>query len=417
MNVRLSAHEIKTLLFAIFVITIGYIRYVVFVNMAYYFLLAEMAVILLSILLCGYEKRRINGILWLLIGFMVYREITSYYWRGEVVGEAKKVIFFEIGIFVVCLFLLTSSTRNSVFRLIRDAGVINGLVGTVEFITKNNNIIRNVNHKNYSFSTLLLNTNNWRVRTFFWHPTICALFTIVSWVVLLYNPIKNRAFDYIVKVLMIVTLIGTKSRNGWITFLIVNAICIGIKWAKKRNYTNRNSLYYLIGATVALFIGLIVLGERTRTVFNMVWSRWLTGFNRLDEGNYNRVTMLRLGINEWKNSTLSHKLFGYGADYAISLLRAHPIRGWNNAVDNTYLTVLLNYGAIGVGFIFLLVIFSLRNALKTKDVISEMSALIVVSIFISCFFFDMFSWLTCVVCLIISVFGETIQKDERTSSG
>lgn len=64
--------------------------------------------------------------------------------------------------------------------------------------------------------------------------------------------------------------------------------------------------------------------------------------------------MIRNGLNDWMRSGLIQKLFGGGATYAIDYLKNYTIRGWNTAVDNQYLTILMNFGLVGeVLFLYL----------------------------------------------------------------
>ena len=108
--------------------------------------------------------------------------------------------------------------------------------------------------------------------------------------------------------------------------------------------------------------------------------------------------MITLGINNWIQSNNMHRLFGYGADYAIELLRSHAIRGWTKAVDNSYITILLNYGIVGLGLFLLFLIISIKNFVVSDNKLVKMSSLIVISIYISAFFYDIFGWFTCTMC-------------------
>lgn len=102
--------------------------------------------------------------------------------------------------------------------------------------------------------------------------------------------------------------------------------------------------------------------------------------------------MIRNGLNDWMRSGLIQKLFGGGATYAIDYLKNYTIRGWNTAVDNQYLTILMNFGLVGE-VLFLYLAYKIATiTLKAKNSKIEFWGLTCISMLISTFFYEMLSW-------------------------
>ena len=60
------------------------------------------------------------------------------------------------------------------------------------------------------------------------------------------------------------------------------------------------------------------------------------------------------GIERYLTLSFGGKLFGKGSGAAFSLLQNNSINGWTTAVDNTYISTLLDYGFIGLFFLILI---------------------------------------------------------------
>ena len=103
--------------------------------------------------------------------------------------------------------------------------------------------------------------------------------------------------------------------------------------------------------------------------------------------------MIRNGLKDFDSWEVFPKMFGKGYAYAFTLLQRKSIRGWKGAVDNTYLTILLDYGLIGISYLLFFIIFAFRRIFK-PDLVCRVCGLGLLSVFISGFFYDMFYWFT-----------------------
>ncbi len=377
----------------VLIITIMHAKYTIYDGMGEYIIVREGAIILFFACLY-FAKRKLKGmcLLFYMI-FIAYRLLCSLIVRGGIVGEAKAVVFVEIGLLLVFFTMMNTDNMNFIIKTFREIGSLNAILSAFEYFLKKNPFIKYITVSSRLYMKRALGTNNWRVRTIFTHPIICAVFITATWVLLLYIPYRKKWLNYLIKCCLLIGLIGTKSRSSWVAFLIVNLLYIIIKSTKSQKlFTNRNQLYRLVFVIVGVLILSICFEDRIIKMTESVVSRWMLSFDWKDSGNYNRVEMIKMGLNKWRNAAWSVKLFGHGPDYAIDLLARHAIRGWKNAVDNTYLTVLLNYGLLGLAMFILILCVAIYNVLTTSNDIVELSALGMISIYVSAFFYEMFSW-------------------------
>lgn len=125
--------------------------------------------------------------------------------------------------------------------------------------------------------------------------------------------------------------------------------------------------------------------------------------------------MIRNGLNDWMRSGLIQKLFGGGATYAIDYLKNYTIRGWNTAVDNQYLTILMNFGLVGE-VLFLYLAYKIATiTLKAKNSKIEFWGLTCISMLISTFFYEMLSWTMITMLFTLSVC--MLEKEIRQANG
>jgi len=372
-----------------------------------YIIVAEGILFFIALILRGKEDWNIGVAFFLYIIFIITREIENYYLIGDIEGEAKITIYSELGVAVLFAVLITDALKEKIYILMRNFGALSAFFGCLEFVFKSSWISQFITVKGHRYSLVNMGTDKWRVRTFFLHPVICAVFMIITWILVLYIPYRKKWLQYIVQGFIVMCLIGTKSRSSWISFVVVTILFCVLKSGKNKAEIGRDFIYKWI---VVIFLTILIcmfFGNWIEMLSNTVSSRLLSGLDGNNEGNYNRVMMIRVGANVFANASIRNKIIGYGSDYAINYLRMHPIRGWNGAVDNTFVTVLLNYGLVGLALHMSIFLISIKNAIKSKSKIVEMSALAVISLFISGFFYEMYSWFTTTICLSVFLLGQS----------
>lgn len=238
------------------------------------------------------------------------------------------------------------------------------------------------------------------------HPTVCAVFIVAFWICLLHRPFKNVMLNILCGIAMIVSLLGTKSRSSWISFLICTCIYIVKNIRRKRITISRKTFFQ--GGVLVLFIGggALVRRDSLYSLINSVINRWKEGFSIDNVSNYNRIVMILNGINEWKNYDIIHKILGRGNGFALNFLENNSIRGWSTAVDNGYITFLMDYGLIGLSISIFLFAESGASFFRMQNRDGECWSLILISIFISGFFYEFLSWIyvtTLMICSLVAI--------------
>ena len=407
MRIAIDKNATRGILFFIFVFSVAYTRYRISENVGDVMVVVESLLIALALLLCRREEKSFSISFFVYLVFMITRLADSFYLTGGIKGEAKVLVYRELGAAIFLMLIMTYSSRIKFYILLRNIGIINALFGCIEYLMRTcwfSRFITVMNHK-YMLQNML--TDKWRVRTVFLHPLVCAVFTLITWVLLIYMPCKNRWIQIVSQIAVVICLIGTKARSSWVSFAIVSALIIVVRQIKGRIEVSRSAIYRLFFITVLITLTMIFFWDNIYRLFGVVSSRLMSATSLSDVGRYNRVTMFKVGLNEFNKASTKNKILGFGPDYAINMLKAHPIRGWNKAVDNTYVSVLLNYGLLGLILHLGILLLSISNMLRTKSHISEMCAVGVISIFVSAFFYEMYSWFTVTVCFIMLLLGQT----------
>lgn len=345
------------------------------------------------------HKFYLGHIVALYLLFIVYRIIVSLMVVGGISGNVKAISHRELGIFLIAYMISKSDSVIKCIKCIRNFGIICAYLGVVEFITHSNFFTKFISESSYENLFTIINIDAFRVRVIFLHPIICAVFMVVTWLIILFFPLKNKLINVVSVISIIVCIIGTQSRSSWVSFVIVTVLYLSFVRAKriKRNITIfniTNKLFGILGIVLLLF----TFREKIKSMSELVLKRWIIGINRASATNYNRVTMIWMGLREYLTLSFGGKLFGKGSGAALSLLQNNSINGWTTAVDNTYISTLLDYGFIGLFFLILIGFISMINLFKSENKIVIMNSLIVLSLMISGFFYDMFSWYTTTFC-------------------
>ena len=333
--------------------------------------------------------------------FIVYRMLISVVTSGNVGLSIKKPLYYELGVMMMMCSIIRITSFSTLQKTFIGIGIVNAVLATYETFTRSSLFLKYISVESRQMITGVLGTEESRARTIFMHPIICGVFIVVVWCWLLYYPIRNKWVNLFVKVIVIIALLGTKSRSTWIAFLVVTVLYCIQRIRDKENLINIEGVLFFLVAS-AIMIGVIVcFHDFVMNGARIVWIRLIKALNVSEAGRYNRVQMIIIGLRDYVKWDYFSKFFGKGNGYALKLLKRYSIRGWNIAVDNSYLTMLLDYGIVGEFFLLDLVAISFRMFFE-KNTITRMCGLGLLSIFISGFFFDLFSWFTSVF-LIISL--------------
>ncbi|MCR5092904.1 MAG: O-antigen ligase family protein [Lachnospiraceae bacterium] len=359
------------------------------------------------------ESVKERNYLYVHIAFMVYRIVVSSIILLDFYNSSKKIFVYELGAILLSNCLIRSVELDELIKTIKLFGIINAILGVVEFITKNSLFYSLIDVSSRQFGAFSFGTIDSRVRTVFIHPIVCAVFCVITWIILVYYPCNNKIIDTIAKGTVIICLVGTQSRSSWVSFVIVNIIIFTKRIADREIVIDRKQLLINMIIVIGSLCICVVFKSQLMNIWNLIKARWLTGMDKSNMSNFNRVTMIRNGLRAYSEWGVGEKMFGKGFEYAISFLKSHSIRGWSGAVDNTYLTVLLDYGLCGLLFMMYYLIIAFRSILS-KHRIYEACGICLLSIMISGFFYDIFAWFTSdiLMAVLICILSSGIYFDE-----
>ena len=95
------------------------------------------------------------------------------------------------------------------------------------------------------------------------------------------------------------------------------------------------------------------------------------------------------------------KLFGNGCGYSYEFMKNNPIVFWSpsgevgkwiETTDNTYISMLLDYGIIGLALFLLILFIVFKSFLISQTKYKEMGTLILMLLFIEFFFMEGLYW-------------------------
>ncbi len=396
-----SSLKIKINLPVIAIITLSsmvmYCKYTVEARQGYLVFPVEIFFSMLLLVRLRGKKRMISRygkmILIFNFSFMLYRIVSSSIITGEFYYSAKKIIYYEVGVFFLIILSLQLLSIESLISIIRFIGIANALIGVYETFSKTSVFLRFIYVSSRRMNTSGLGTTAARARTFFIHPTICAVFCVFTWCVFLYYPLKNKWLNIFSMLLILICMLGTQSRSSWIAFALISVVFIIQKFINRDVKVSVPQLVLLGSFLLATVIVFFLFNDFFEERLAVVWNRWQSGMDINNAANYNRVAMIKLGIRDFAKDRRIYQLFGRGLGYGYRLLQRHSIRGWRGAVDNTFLTTLLDYGIIGCTFLigYLLIII---KCIFEKRKIYQLCGLVLLSLYVSCFFYDMYGWFT-----------------------
>lgn len=295
--------------------------------------------------------------------------------------------------FISIIYITQFCDKKFFFRIIRNFLSICSILGMFEFITKIQfyQVIITSPFSKRIFQTLgVVSSPQYRMVLFFANPIYFAVCMNLLLLMLLFIPFKNRVFNIFIFLMAIFCLILTQSRSGWISFFAIGILYL-IKVKKFKKFSIKSVGLTLISIFVLSLI-IYFIGKMDANFFDKLnsifWSRTNLIFNSPDRGSGARLANLTL-IDYVQNSF--EKIFGGGNGFALSLLADHPsVDGWTSAVDNQYLTFIIDYGWIGIGIIGIYIFKCLVYLRKEINSINIMILLSILLIFCSSFFFEFY---------------------------
>ena len=209
------------------------------------------------------------------------------------------------------------------------------------------------------FSSAISRT--YRLTLFFYHPTYYSMILAVAIICCLFIPYKNKIFNLVALLLMGINLALTQSRTGWFACIIGIVFYLLCNNTKKRITLKQLKGILKYGALIIILV-VIFIGFNN-TIWNSIFEVINERISELLQGNAYGARLANFNIIQTLRKTNEEYIFvfGGGERFAITYLQAHTfIDSWNNAIDNQFLTILLNFGVIGLELYLAVFILALK---------------------------------------------------------
>lgn len=344
-------------------------------------------------------KKYMNTRLLIIISLLFMNIIIVTLINVTNVDDFKRWIFVLIAILNLLIGIQSSVLfnnkyiRNGLIQINNIMMIIN-IYGIIEFIVKENYFVQFImNEYRSNLHVWSFKTELYRNFTVFSHPIIYAnILIIVFWI----NKFlcKNKFLRYFNYILIIVNIYATKSRSSWISFALTITIYI-IYLLYKANKIGKIKSKNILMITFTSVILVILYKPIVEPLSNEIIQR----FCELLTPSGNVSSSQRLGaisyvLSEIMNGNILGLLFGHGFRSIQSLMAQTmiSIQGFLVA-DNQYITVIWEYGIIGLICSISIIIYSISIIFKDNEDTSVLLALILISIHINMFFYEIDGWL------------------------
>lgn len=234
----------------------------------------------------------------------------------------------------------------------------------------------------------------YRIASIFMHPIVCGQVLLIGfWFVAFFYDKWKRVSCLIIIALGIYY---TKSRSIWGGFIFSIAILVLVKMIEfflKHRIQKRKLLY--IPFTMIFVYFLYKMGMFD-TIINSIYERILAASGSTSE--LARQSMSMYAINYMIHDTsMLQRLFGYGMDSSKSwIYKSGAFVKAYDAIDNSYLTVMYEFGLVGLLTIVILIVRKIiecfcKNKSTTK--LNSASIMAIVACAIPFYFYDFYGWL------------------------
>lgn len=317
---------------------------------------------------------------------------SNIFFNVEKDGSAISSIYYLV-IFMIILYFVQFCDRTYFFKIIRNFMAVCSVLGIIEYVTgfqfyKNWITVDNIERTYQIYG--IPGTENYRLILFFGHPIFLSVFLTIFLIFLFYIPFNKKIINIFFELIGIICLILTQARSSWISLSIVLIFYIFV--SKK---ISSIKIKYVVRFFVTVFLlGILIY------IFNNINNPFFQNIGTIFKERINSILvspetasgarMANLSLINYVSSSWI-MILGGGNGYALSLLKAHPtVNGWTNAVDNQYLTFLINYGIIGLVIFIYFVILCIKTLYTTRDKINKMIILSIMSIIFAGYFFEFY---------------------------
>lgn len=234
----------------------------------------------------------------------------------------------------------------------------------------------------------------YRIASIFMHPIVCGQVLLIGfWFVAFFYDKWKRVSCLIIIALGIYY---TKSRSIWGGLIFSIAILVLVKMIEfflKHRIQKRKLLYIPFAMVFVYFLYKIGMFD---TIINSIYERILAASGSTSE--LARQSMSMYTINYMiHDASMLQRLFGYGMDSSKSwIYKSGAFVKAYDAIDNSYLTVMYEFGLVGLLTIVILIVRKIiecfcKNKSTTK--LNSASIMAIVACAIPLYFYDFYGWL------------------------
>lgn len=257
----------------------------------------------------------------------------------------------------------------------------------------------------------------YRIASIFMHPIACGqVFLIGFWLAVFFYDKWKRVSCLIIIALGIYY---TKSRSIWGGLVFSIAILMIVKmieFPSKHRIQKRKLIYIPFTMVCIYFLYKIGMFD---TIINSIYERILAASGSTSELARQSMSIYTLNYMIHDASVLQ-KMFGYGMDSSKSwIYKSGAFVRTYDAIDNSYLTVMYEFGLVGLLTLVILIIRKViecfyKNKSTTK--LKSASIMAIVACAIPFYFYDFYGWLPIYILFIYCVISSKTSNYYITES-
>lgn len=325
---------------------------------------------------------------------------TNYDIRNSLSYFAEvSIIFFSCGI------ALAKANIIKLMRLLRNLGVILGILGIIEGILQ------------YPYISILLRIpceiaydyNGYRIVSIFGHPIITGVFFTFIWSLLFCVPYRVKYVNIISHIILLLGIILCRSRSVWLSVIIALFIVIILYVYRNKNRISRKLFIGIVKLILFIFMVDLVTGfSFSSWCYNFFSSRIVGSlYAGVGAGNIIRIDTVLNSITYWMNGNYDKLFWGMGKNYDRIFMQIFPVikfdRAWTAAIDNQYFTILHESGIIGLIFILNIAYYAIQRLIKTTNLMGIAFNITIIEVYISMYFYEGMNFMSILLILFILI--------------
>ncbi|MHC5247726.1 O-antigen ligase family protein [Enterococcus sp. LJL90] len=231
------------------------------------------------------------------------------------------------------------------------------------------------------------------ISTIFEYRHFYGVFLTISLIIQYYFSFHNIYLDFFVNSIFLFNVLLTYTRNIWVT-LVICFFFLLIKHFRPKLKVKYIVYFYLV--LFAIVLGVVFLKDSLSTVIINSLDRILAIFDYQSTSTASvpifggvRGYTLIYGTRYIFTRGILYILFGGGSGFALNWLEQNPYNWWDAAIDNQYVTILMDTGIAGLLLIILMFSIILSSFWKSKDSLQSVFSLSLIALFIAMYFFEL----------------------------